>query len=69
MKRYVIHKSTREPRDVSYVGSTWDQAGMRAYRKDTYASKFVAEQHARQLSKFNPVGFSVAEIEVKEETK
>lgn len=62
MKRYVIHKSTSEPSDVSYDGPTWDRAGMRAYRKDTYATRFMADQHARQLSLFNPVGFRVAEI-------
>jgi hypothetical protein len=62
MKRYVIHKSTREPGTVSYDGPAWDRAGMRAYRKDTYATKFMADQYARQLSLFNPVGFRVAEI-------
>lgn len=69
MKRYVIHKSTREPGDVSYDGPTWDQAGIRGHRQNTYHTRKYAELIARDLSRVNPVGFKVAEIDVKDETE
>jgi hypothetical protein len=59
---YVITKNSRIPRAYSYSGPTWDAAGIRMIYKPQYESKVVAEEVAKRLSEFNPIGFSVQEI-------
>lgn len=61
--RYVIHKTSREPSDASYSGSTWDRAGIRTQYRETYADKAEAERIAKALTKCNPVGFVVSAAE------
>ena len=64
MSRYVIYKSTRLPWLVSYSGATWDIAGIRDQYRETYYDKATAEALAKKLSAANPVGFSVASVEI-----
>ena len=59
---YVIYKNSRVPTYVSYSGPTWDQAGIRIIYKPQYESKVVADEVAKRLSEFNPIGFSVQEL-------
>ena len=68
MKKYVIHKSSRNAGPVSYNGPTWDNADLRYVRYDIYEDKEYAEYIAKELSKFNPVGFEVTEIRNKNDT-
>ena len=58
--QYVIHKKSRSPLKVSYDGPTWDCAGIRHRRRDTYDDLVYAQATARILSEFNPVGFDVS---------
>ena len=57
--KYVIHKSSRMPGVVSYTGSTLDRAGLRGEYKETYEDREEAENFAKQLGQYNPVGFEV----------
>jgi len=59
---FVIYKSTRIPRGDSYLGPTWDYAGIRDRYKTQYDSKEEAEEIAALLTKTNRVGFKVEEV-------
>lgn len=59
---YVIHKKSRTPSDESYSGSTWDRAGIRHLRRPVYYDKQEAQRHAKELTKYNPVGFGVSKV-------
>lgn len=61
MIEYVIHKTTRAPRDESYAGPTWDRAQLRHLYRRTYLSYDNAKAIANVLSKYNPIGFIVSE--------
>lgn len=63
MSGYVIYKSTRLPRTDSYAGPTWDFAGIRDQFREVYADRGEAERIARELTKFNAVGFEVAAVQ------
>lgn len=67
MIKYVISKSSRSIGPVSYNGPTWDNAGLRGWRKDLYDDREEALALATLLSKTNPVGFVVDEVKVKED--
>jgi hypothetical protein len=58
--KYVIHKTSRSPTDISYTGSTWDVGSIRRLYQDTYDDLAVAESIAAMLSMHNPVGFAVS---------
>lgn len=60
---FVIHKRSRTPTGKSYMGPTWDAAGIRELYRPTYASREEAERLADRLAKHNPVGFAVAPTE------
>ena len=61
--RYIVIKRSRNPDGwISYNGPTWDRAGIRARRQETYASAQVAQEVADLLSGFNPVGFVVVPV-------
>lgn len=62
MAKFVIHKTSRCPAHVSYIGPTWDNVGIRHLRKDVYEDYSEAEKIAQLLTKENPVGFSVSEV-------
>lgn len=59
---WVIYKKSREPRAVSYEGSTWDKVKIRHLYQNQYWDKELAKILAMLLSKYNPVGFDIAEI-------
>jgi hypothetical protein len=63
--KYVIHKASRLAKDISYNGVTWDQAGIRHLRCDTYDKLSYAKGLATILSKFNSIGFTVTELGTK----
>lgn len=58
---FVIHKNSRTALTLSYSGPTWDSAGIRHLRCDSYANKEYAEAIAIILSKYNLVGFQVSQ--------
>lgn len=64
MIKYVISKSSRTIGPVSYNGPTWDNAGLRQWRKDLYDDREEALALAALLSRTNPVGFIVDEVNV-----
>ena len=57
---FVIHKTSRGPREDSYDGPTWDKAGIRHKYRKTYRSHSEATAVAIELGKHNPVGFMVS---------
>lgn len=59
MAGYVIYKKSRSPDTESYNGPSWDAAGIRDMRQDTYEDQAFATQIAELLSEVNPIGFSV----------
>ncbi len=63
MARYVIHKTSRAATDQSYIGNSWHEAGLSDCYKPVYTGRYEAEELARELSRFNPVGFTVSKIE------
>lgn len=58
--KYVIHKASRMPHEISYSGPTWDRAGLRAYYREQYTNKEEAENLAWLLSDYNGDGFQVS---------
>ena len=58
--KFIIHKTSRMPTDVSYDGSTWDTADLRDIYQETYDDLAHAEWIAAKLSQHNPVGFAVS---------
>jgi hypothetical protein len=64
MMKYVVHKNSRLPGDVSYTGATLDIAGLRNEYKETYDSYEEALSFAKKLTPFNPgVGFDASPVE------
>jgi hypothetical protein len=61
--KFVIHKTSRMPTDVSYGGPTWDAADLRDIYQETYDDLAHAEWIAAKLSQHNPVGFAVSHID------
>lgn len=59
---YIIHKKSRMPGDKSYKGPTWNKINFEY--KEYYSSFEEAEKVAKELSKHNPVGFTVHRVKV-----
>ena len=62
MKVYIIVKKSRAE-NRPYLGPTWIIAGLHNLMEENYVSKWYAEYLAEKLTKCNPVGFEVVEIE------
>lgn len=60
MRKYVIAKTSRTPGLVSYNGLTCKHAGV--IGGQIYTNRETAEDDARKLTEWNPVGFVVYEL-------
>ena len=61
MKKFVIHKSSRLPNCETFQSWVFDKAQINHLFRKHYYSRKEAIRVARNLSKFNPVGYSVSE--------
>lgn len=61
MKKYIIIKTSRPTSDTPYRGSSCERAGVLSGK--IYESKEEAEKDAEKLSKVNPVGFVVKQLD------
>jgi hypothetical protein len=60
--KYVIVKSSRSGSNRTYTGVTWNNAGLKIHIEGALYNDFIeANELAKELSKHNPVGFTVEE--------